>query len=909
MAAQRFGDVLRSHREHLHLTQEELAQRAALGVRTIRELEAGRVLRPRGHSLRLLAQALELDEDARTDFISLAYDIVQPLDTEPASRSVPRQLPADVAGFVGRHDVLKALDGALYDGGSGSSAVGIAVIAGMAGIGKTAVAARWAHRVTSQFPDGALYVDLRGYSPAAALRPIDALARFLRGLGVPAERVPADQDETAALYRSVLASRRVLVVLDNAASAEQVRPLLPGAAGSFVLVTSRDQLTGLVAREGAREFCLGGLEPAESQELLASLLGAERMATDRCAAERLAQLCAHLPLALRIAAANLAVDRESGVAEFADKLAQGRLAALRLPGDDDRAVLAAFDLSYRAQPASACRLFRLLSLIPGPDFTVEVAAALGGAAVGDAAPLLDGLVGAHLVQRLANGRYSLHDLLRHYAQDRVGSEPDRAEAGNRLLDYYLAATDAAADRLYPYMFRLDIGARTRALHPAFADDCAAIDWLDAEHDNLIAAIGAASQSHPKAACALAVALRGYLWFRRCAVGAVQTADIALAAAADDDTIAVRTAAEITATMAYYNIGDHARAARHGDTAVRLARQAGIKSAEAPALANLGPILLRAGQPTAATERELEALALARQCERRTAEGPILASLTVSYRELGRLRDAADSARAAVAIDRECDSLVNEGLALTCLGEVLHLLGDLDEATSYLQRSLAIARRIGNRASEAPALAALAAVLADQGHLAEAADDATAAITAVADQDHWTEVECRNTLAGVMHHMGRHRDAVDEHARAHDLTSGADRSAPAVVALIGMSEAYRALGEIQEAAACAGEALQISQAVGYRVLEGQAHLAAAQAALADGQRDTAAKHATRAIEIQHATGHRLGEARAGVVLGRADAPNGTRHWPDAYAIFEQCGAQPEATATAELIRESSADVPD
>jgi tetratricopeptide (TPR) repeat protein/transcriptional regulator with XRE-family HTH domain len=909
MTGQQFGDVLRSHREHLHLTQEELAHWAGLGVRTIRELEAGRVLRPRGHSLRLLAQALGLDEDARTDFISRAYAVAQPLDTGEPSSSVPRQLPADVAGFVGRRDVLKALEDALHDGGAGSSAVGIAVIVGMAGIGKTAVAARWAHSVADRFPDGALYVDLRGYSAAAALRPIDALARFLRALGVPAERVPVDQDETAALYRSVLGSRRMLVVLDNAASAEQIRPLLPGTGGSFVLVTSRDQLTGLMAREGARQFTLGGLEPAESQELLASVLGAERIAADSCAAERLAHLCAHLPLALRIAAANLAIDRESTIAEFAEKLARDRLAALHLPGDEDRAVLAAFDLSYRAQPAAARRMFRLLGLVPGPDFTVEVAAPLAGVAVGDAASLLDRLVGVHLVQRLARGRYSMHDLLRHFAQDRVASEPDRAEAVNRLLDYYLAATDAAADRLYPYMFRLEGDARIKAVHPGFADDNAAIGWLDAEHHNVIAAIDETTQSHPATACALAVALRGYLWFRGCALNAVRTADAALAGAADDGTIAARTAAEITAAMAYFIVGDHARAARHGDAAVCLARQAGIKSAEAPALANLGPILLRAGEPRAAAERALEALTLARECGRRGAEGPIQANLTVAYRELGRLHDAADTARAAVAIDRECGSLVNEGLALTCLGEVCHLLGDLDEAATYLQRSLAIARQIGNLAFEAPALAALGAVLADQGRLAQAADAATTAITAMADQDHWTEVECRNTLAGVMHHLGRHRDAVDEHTRALDLTSGAERSAPAVVALIGLSEAHHVLGDLQEAAACASEALQISHEVGYRVLEGQAHLASAQAALATEQRDIAAEHATRAIDIQHSCGHRLGEARARIVLGHTDPHHGTQQWQNALAIFERCGAVPDATATAQLIRDSRADRPE
>jgi tetratricopeptide (TPR) repeat protein len=569
-------------------------------------------------------------------------------------------------------------------------------------------------------------------------------------------------------------------------------------------------------------------------------------------------------------------------------------------------VLAAFDISYRGQPDAARRVFRLLGLVPGPDFTVEAAAALAGIAVPEADALLDGLTRTHLVQRSAKGRFSLHDLLRHFAHDRVAADPDRAEATDRLLDYHLAATDAAAARLYPYMFRLGISDPITARAPTFSNDGAAIGWLDGERPNIIAAIRAARGPRPRKACALAVALQGYLWFRGHVVDAVQTADAALGAAADDGTIEARAGAEITAAMAYHNVGDQTRAARHGETAVRLARRAGIKSAEAPALANLGPILLRAGDPAGAIERTLNALALARQCRRPTAEGSLLADLTVAYRELGRLRDAADSARAAVAIHRQRQSLVNECQALTYLGEVCRLLGELDEAATHLQRSLAIASQIGNRAFEAPALATHAVVLAEQGRLAKATDTAMAALMAMTDQDHWSEVECRNTLGSVMSCVGRHGDAVNEHTRALELIGGADHAAPAVVALIGLSNAYRVLGETREAAACAAEALQTSTAVGYRMLEGQAHVATAQLALVEGRAAAAASHAWQAIELQHGIGHRLGEARAKVVAGHANSPERMTYWRHAFAIFEQCGAKREATATLALLKHGAAE---
>jgi tetratricopeptide (TPR) repeat protein/transcriptional regulator with XRE-family HTH domain len=901
-----FGDALRAHRERVHLTQEELAHRAGLGVRTIREFEAGRVRRPRSHSVRLLAQALALDEDARASFVALAYESgTSPGDGEPR-HLVPRQLPADVVGFTGRSHVLEALDDVLSDDSSGQFAIRIAALVGMAGIGKTAVAVRWAHRVMARFADGQLFIDLHGYSSIAALRPIDALARSLRSLGVPAEQVPVDQEEAAALYRSAVAGRRMLLVLDNAASAEQVRPLLPGSASSFVLVTSRDRLTGLVAREGARELALSGLSADESRELLAAVLGADRVAADPCGTARLAALCAQLPLALRIAAANLAADRDIAISEYADRLASAPLTALQLPSDQAGAVLAAFDLSYDAQPAPARRMFRLAGLTPGPDFGVDVAAALASVTTSRASSLLDGLVAAHLVQRSAKGRFSLHDLLCRYARDRAHSDPDSDAATARLVDYYLAATDAAAERLYPYMFRMDVGEDVRALHHGYTDDAAALAWLDTEHHNVIAAIELARRARPRTACALAVALRCHLYYRGDTLAAVQTADAALAAAANDGGIDAQTAAEITAAMAYYNAGEHARATGHGVAAVRLARQAGIRRAVPPALANLAPILLRAGEPGAAAESALEALVLARECGQRKGEAPLLVSLTLAYRELGRLRDAEESAREAVATAGECESPADESLALARLGEVCHLIGELDHAVTHLDHSLAIASAGGHRATEASALALRAAVASDQGRLGDATSDAQAALLVLGGLDHWTEIECRAALGSVMRHLGRDRDAAEQHTQTLDLVGTVDRCAPAVLALIGLSEAHRSFGEMQEAAACAREALQISRAAGYRVLEGQAHVAAARAALDEGRHDVARKHAMSGIALQHETGHRLGEARAKVVLGHAGARTRVSDWQDAVVIFRRCGALAEAAATEELIR-SAGDV--
>jgi DNA-binding SARP family transcriptional activator len=360
------------------------------------------------------------------------------------ARVVPAQLPAEVAAFSGRQAALEQLDSHLPDQGERQSPA-IVLIAGTAGVGKTALAVHWAHRVRDRFPDGQLYVDLRGWAAGAPLRPIDALAGFLPALGVPAAEVPHQVEQAAALYRSLLAGKRVLIVLDNARSPGQVRPLLPASPGCAVVLSSRDQLRGLVARDGAVRLDLDVLAPREARTLLTRLLSAERVTAEPEAAAELVRLCGHLPLALRIAAANLSGRPRTTVAAYAAELATGdRLRALEAGEDADAAVRVAFDRSYAALPAAARRLFRLLGLVPGTGICPPAAAALAATDDAAAAVLLDRLASAHLAGEHAPNRYVLHDLLRRYAADRASAEDspaDREAALGRLLDHYLHSVD------------------------------------------------------------------------------------------------------------------------------------------------------------------------------------------------------------------------------------------------------------------------------------------------------------------------------------------------------------------------------------------------------------------------------------------------------------------------------------
>jgi DNA-binding SARP family transcriptional activator len=347
--------------------------------------------------------------------------------------TMPAQLPPEPGQFTGRAAELRLLDSAA----TGGDAAAISMVTGTGGVGKTALAVHWGHRMRSLFPDGQLYVNLRGHSPERPLRPIEALGQFLRGLGVPAERVPHAEEEASAAYRSLLADRRVLVILDDAGSEEQVRPLLPSGRRCATVITCRDRLTGLVARDGALPVPLGMLAPDEAGTLVGRLLGDERLAAERDAARELARACGYLPLALRVAAAGVLGRPAGGIAGQVRRLAGTRLSSLAVNGDPHAAVRGAFDLSYRRLDPPSRRLFRLLGLIPGPTFTAEAAAALSGAPPGETDHLLSRLAAAHLIEESEPGRYTFHDLMREYARERARAEESeldrtRAEALTRL---------------------------------------------------------------------------------------------------------------------------------------------------------------------------------------------------------------------------------------------------------------------------------------------------------------------------------------------------------------------------------------------------------------------------------------------------------------------------------------------
>jgi DNA-binding SARP family transcriptional activator len=356
-------------------------------------------------------------------------------DGQPAP--VPRQLPGDVPGFVGRGDQLRWLDSLLTSAPTQTAAIGL--IAGAAGVGKTALAVHWGRRVADRFPDGQLFLDLHGFADAPTVEPAEALARLLRSLGVNARDVPAEAEEQAALYRSLLADRSVLVVLDNAASADQVRPLLPAVPGSCALVTSRNDLRGLAVSHGAHRLALDVLSDAESEALVGRLVGVRRAAAEATATAELVRLCGGLPLALRVAAANLVAAPRQSIAGHVARLRAGNiLDELAVAGDPAAAVRAALDQSYAALPEPLQRMFRLLVLVPGPYVEPPAAAAVAGVPVDEAAALLDALASASLVDQPTEGQFTLWELHRRYAAELCDAAPvERDEARARLFERLL----------------------------------------------------------------------------------------------------------------------------------------------------------------------------------------------------------------------------------------------------------------------------------------------------------------------------------------------------------------------------------------------------------------------------------------------------------------------------------------
>jgi transcriptional regulator with XRE-family HTH domain/tetratricopeptide (TPR) repeat protein len=514
------GEWLRKQRVAAGLTQEDLAERSGVSVRAIADLERGRTRRPYPSSVRALVRALGLPDEAGAELV-VRYRAGGECADEPAAEdgaaaggaggssasgraAVPRQLPAGVANFAGRAVELAALD-AVLDGGPAAPGDGagvvISAIGGTAGVGKTALALHWAHKVADKFPDGQLYANLRGFDAAAGqpADPADVLRGFLDAFGVHPERVPHDTESLAALYRSLLADRKMLVLLDNAADVAQVRPLLPASPDCLVIVTSRRELSALAAREGALLVQLDVLSAAEANELLIARLGAARAAAEPWAVTELATLCARLPLALSVIVARAAASPRLPLAALAAELTElgGRLDALDV-GDPAANVRTVLSLSYRHLPEAAARMFRLLGLHPGPDISAAAAASLAGVSSSEARVALRDLVRASLLNETAPLRYAFHDLLRAYAAEQSALTTSAAGVENttrRLLDHYLHTAQHAHVVLYPGRELIALPPAAAGVAPeTFGGKAAALAWLEAENQVLLKVVSLAASA-------------------------------------------------------------------------------------------------------------------------------------------------------------------------------------------------------------------------------------------------------------------------------------------------------------------------------------------------------------------------------------------------------------------------------
>ena len=621
----------------------------------------------------------------------------------PARPPVPRQLPAAPRHFAGRAREMQALSRLL--GPPGGDPHGVAVIAaigGTAGIGKTALAVHWAHQVAERFPDGQLYINLRGFDPSG--KPVnrgDAIRRLLDALQVPAHQVPSDADAQQDLYRSEAARRRMLIVLDNAADVDQVRPLLPGGPGCLILVTSRRQLAGLVAVEGAHPVTLDLLSPAEASELLAQRLGPERLAAEPGVATELTDLCSRLPLALSIVAARAAMQPGLPLGALAGQLRDASERLDALDAGDVSNVRAVFSWSYRGLGTPAARMFRLLSLHPGPDITAAAAASLAGVQPGQAREVLGELTRASLVAQHMPGRFACHDLLRAYAAERAAaeeSEPARRAAIQRMLDHYVLTANAAVLLLDPHLDRITLAPPESTVRPEeMAGYEQAMAWFEAERHVLLAVLGrAVSAGFDTHAWQIPLTMATFLDRRGYPHDYAAAQRIALAAACRLADRAAQAQAHRNLGNVSIRLGAHEEARSHYGQALELYRQLGDQAGEGRAQICLGLICVEQGQYRESLSHSEQALALYRSVSFGPGQARALNNIAWCYAQLGDYEQAIARCEQAIALAQEAGDQHGQAITWDSLGYAHHHLGHYSEAIACYQRSLSILEAEGDR---------------------------------------------------------------------------------------------------------------------------------------------------------------------------------------------------------------------
>ncbi len=767
----RFATLLREHRRAAGLTQEELSASAGLSARTISNLESGHTTRPYQSSVLLLADALELAGSDRTCFLRAARGIVGKPGTQanggPAASSAarhsapatqaqsaagpqppgalaPAQLPPDITEFTGRTRQVDWLVASLVNDGQ-SRAVRVATITGAGGMGKSALAIHLAHRLRAEFPDGQLFVELHG-SREQPVSKADALTRLLRHLGVAESGMPQDEADLIAEYRTKIADRRMLIVLDDARDVSQVRPLLPGTGSSAVVISSRSWLAEL---EGGRTLALKALDDADALALLSTICGPERVAAEPEAARALLAACGGLPLAVRIAAARLVSRPHWGIGALADRLAV-ELQRLEELQYGDMAVRASFQVSYAALAGSAApgaedyaRAFRLLGLWPGSDISLPAAAALLGVDAGSAARRLDRLVDAHMLEATSEHRYRFHHLIRAFSVEcaqRDEPAKSRESAVGRVLSWYMHTADRALTSLeLSPRHELELAAvEPGALPLMFSSYDAAADWSHTERDNVVAAVMLAFRWGLRQTCAqlAEVVWRAFLrspwdgWVRVLEVG------IESAAAIADGAAHAWLLNYLAITLMYR--GENIEALARLEQALALCRLAGDLRCEVTvhgnmaiackelkrydeaighfercdridpdcdplvlgrALMNLGMLYVEVGRVAEGAAQMERALEMVNQRGDHSSDSLARSLLSDAYRQLGRSDDAIRFARSALDISRQVRDQYQEAAAWSALGKALTDSGDTGQAHSCLTRALALATDLGIAESE------------------------------------------------------------------------------------------------------------------------------------------------------------------------------------------------------------------
>jgi tetratricopeptide (TPR) repeat protein/transcriptional regulator with XRE-family HTH domain len=820
-----FAGLLRQLRAEAKLTQEELAEAAGLSPRSVSDLERGINRTAHKDTALLLADALGLAEPVRELFVAVARGKAPAAEVLAARQGVApgafaaaatRRLPRDIASFTGRQAELSRLLETLAAAAVGGGVVGIHAIDGMAGIGKTTFAVHAAHQLTGSFPDGQFFLPLHAHTLGQRpVEPADALASLLLTAGISAQQIPPGLEARAGRWRDQVAGKKILLVLDDVAGHEQVKPLLPGTAGSLVLVTSRRRLAAL---EDAAQLSLDALPPGDAAALLARLAARPGMRAGDAAVGQITRLCGYLPLAIGMLASQLRNHPTWTGGQLAADLVAAR-DPLALMHAENVSVAAAFDLSYADLTPGAQQLFRRLGLVPGPSIDAYAAAALDAITLDTARRCLDELYDQHLLAEPAPGRYQLHDLVREHARAlaTADSAAETDAAAGWLLDYYLHTALAAGQHI-PAWTAVQ-GRPPPGPAPADAPQLAnlgqAAAWLETERPNLHAAAdyAAASGRH---------------------LHAVQ----------------------IPAAM-----GDFLRA--HGDwdqaaalhrTALAAARRAGDRPGQALALRQVGILAWQSGDLPAAAASLTQAAALYGEAGDRPGQAYALDHLGMVQQLTGDYPAALASRQQALAIARGSGDQLAEAMALNHLADAQHMTGDYPAAAASATKALTLMRSLGHRSGEADALSQLGVVQRDTGDYPAAAASLTQALALHRELGHRAfQAMTLNDLGLVQQLTGDYAAAAASHQQALELHRDLGSRLGEAETLINLGELASRTSNSHQARAHHTQALALTRSIGWPLQEARALEGLGHSHLQDGNPGEAARHLQQALTIYQRIG--------------------------------------------------------